>query len=72
MITFLKKLWRPEVGIFLVLWLLLLIGGRSRFFRDPGTFWRTVVGREMLSSHQLIYRDHFTFTFAGKKWVAHQ
>src|SRR5438093_13708669 len=26
----------------------------------------------MLASQQLIYRDHFTFTFAGEKWVAHQ
>lgn len=72
MITFLKKFWRPEVGIFLVLWLLLLIGGRSRFFRDPGTFWHPVVGRQMLETHELIYKDPFTFTFAGQKWVAHQ
>lgn len=67
-----KRLLRPETGIFLGLWLILMIGGRSRFFRDPGAFWHTVVGREMLSSHHLIYQDHFTFTFAGKKWVAHQ
>ncbi len=72
MMAFLKKFWRPEVGIFLVIWLMLMIGGRSRFFRDPGTFWHTVVGRQMLSSHQLIHQDHFTFTFAGEKWVAHQ
>ena len=58
MIAFLKKFWRQEVGIFLVIWLMLMIGGRSRFFRDPGTFWHTVVGRQMLSSHQLIYQDH--------------
>jgi hypothetical protein len=72
MMALFKKFWRPEVGIFLVIWLLLMIGGRSRFFRDPGTFWHTVVGREMLTSGHLIYQDHFTFTFAGKKWIAHQ
>lgn len=72
MISFLKKFWRPEVGIFLVLWLILMIGGRSRFFRDPGTFWHTVVGRQLLTTHRLIYQDTFTFTFAGKKWIAHQ
>src|SRR5216683_5231638 len=67
-----KKLWRPEVGIFLGIWLVLMIGGRSRFFHDPGTFWHTVVGRQLLSSRQLIYQDSFTFTFAGRHWVAHQ
>jgi hypothetical protein len=72
MIAFLKKLWRPEVGIFLAVWLILIIGGRSRFFHDPGTFWHTVVGRQILSSHHLVYQDHFTFTFAGEKWIAHQ
>jgi hypothetical protein len=72
MITYLKKFWRPEVGIFLVLWLLLLIGGRSRFFRDPGTFWHPVVGRLMLNSRHLVYQDPFTFTFAGQKWIGHQ
>jgi hypothetical protein len=72
MMSFLKKLWRPEVGIFLVIWLLLMVGGRSRFFRDPGTFWHTVVGRQILASHTLIYTDKFTFTFADHKWVAHQ
>jgi hypothetical protein len=72
MMSFLNKFWRPEVGIFLVLWLLLMIGGRSRFFRDPGTFWHPVVGRKMIDSHHLIYQDPFTFTFAGKKWIGHQ
>jgi hypothetical protein len=72
MINFLKKFWRPEVGIFFAVWLILMIGGRSKFFRDPGTFWHPVVGRQMLESHHLIYKDPFTFTFAGQKWVAHQ
>jgi hypothetical protein len=67
-----KKLWRPETGIFLAMWLVLMIGGRSRFFHDPGTFWHTVVGRQILASHELIYQDTFTFTFAGQPWVAHQ
>src|SRR5438128_11771229 len=69
MMAFLKKFWRPEVGIFLVIWLMLMIGGRSRFFRDPGTFWLAVVGRQMLSSHHLIYPDHFPFPFPGQKWA---
>jgi hypothetical protein len=67
-----KRFWRPETGIFLGIWLVLMIGGRSRFFHDPGTFWHTVVGRQLLSSRELIYQDTFTFTFAGRPWVAHQ
>jgi hypothetical protein len=67
-----KRLWYPETGIFLGLWLILMIGGRSRFFQDPGTFWHTVVGQQMLSSGQLIYHDTFSFTFAGRPWSPHQ
>jgi hypothetical protein len=67
-----KKYWRPETGIFLAVWLVLLVGGRSRFFRDPGTFWHTVVGEHMLSQGELIYHDTFSFTFAGQRWSPHQ
>ena len=67
-----KRWWRPETGIFLGLWLLLMIGGRSRFFQDPGTFWHTVVGEQMLQTHALIYEDAFSFTFAGHRWSPHQ
>jgi hypothetical protein len=68
----LKPFWRPETGIFLAVWLVLMIGGRTRFFRDPGTFWHTVVGEQMLSTGSMIYTDTFSFTFAGKPWIAHQ
>ena len=67
-----KRYWRPETGIFLGIWLVLLIGGRSKFLQDPGTFWHTVVGEQMLSTHQLIYHDTFSFTFAGQPWSPHQ
>lgn len=64
--------WRAETGFFLVLWLGLLIAGRSGLFHDPGTFWHTVVGNEILTTGHLIYTDTFSFTFAGRPWVAHQ
>lgn len=67
-----RKFWRAETGIFLALWLLLLAGGRSRFVQDPGTFWHTVVGEQMLGEHRLIYHDEFSFTFAGHRWSPHQ
>jgi hypothetical protein len=68
----LKRFWRPQTGIFLAIWLILMIGGRSRFLRDPGTFWHTVVGQQMLSSGELIYQDTFSFTFGGQSWSPHQ
>src|SRR5947209_3349071 len=45
-----KAAWRAESGFFLGIWLFFMVGGRSRLFRDPGTFWHTVVGRRILAS----------------------
>ena len=70
--SFLKRLWRPETGLFLAVWLVLLAGGRSRFLRDPGTFWHTVVGERILTSGEFIDRDPFSYTFAGTPWVPYQ
>ena len=67
-----RRFWRAETGIFLALWLLLLVSGRSRLFRDPGTFWHTVVGEEILTSGQFTNTDHFSFRFAGQPWIPHQ
>jgi hypothetical protein len=68
----LKKYWRPETGIFLGIWLALMVGGRSQLLRDPGTFWHTKVGQQMLSSHQLVEQDPFSCTFGGQAWIPHQ
>jgi hypothetical protein len=70
--SMLKQFWRPETGIFLVIWLALMIGGRSQLLRDPGTFWHTKVGEQMLSTHQLVERDPFSCTRGGQPWVPHQ
>jgi hypothetical protein len=67
-----KRFLRPELALFVGIWLVLMVGGRSRFFRDPGTFWHTVVGEQMLSTGRLIYEDTFSFTFAGRPWSPHQ
>jgi hypothetical protein len=61
-----------RIGIFLSLWLLLMIGGRSNFFRDPGTFSHLAIGERILSTHHFIYSDPFSFTFKGKPWIAQQ
>ena len=67
-----RKFWRAETGLFLGIWLFLMVAGRSRLFRDPGTFWHTVMGQRMLSSRHLIHTDPFSFTFGGSSWVPYE
>ncbi len=67
-----RRFWSPEVGIGLGTWAYLMIAGRSRMFRDPGTFWHTVVGREILAGGGFPESDSFTFTQAGRPWIAQQ
>jgi hypothetical protein len=67
-----KRFWRAETGFFLGIWLFFMVAGRSQLFRDPGTFWHTAAGRRMLSTGHFIDTDPFSFTFAGKPWVAYE
>src|SRR5271165_2021830 len=67
-----RSFFPPATLIFLSLWFVLLFGGRSRFFQDPGTFWHTVVGDQILTTRGFFDTDEFTFTFAGKPWIPHQ
>jgi len=67
-----RRWFSAEAGIFLGIWLVLMLVGRSALFRDPGTFWHVVVGERMLEQGQVIQADPFSFTFPGKPWVAHQ
>ncbi len=62
---------KPPTLLFLVLWLILLAGGRSRFFQDSDTFWHTVVGEKVLHDG-FIDTDSFTFTRHGQKWIPNQ
>lgn len=64
------RYWRPETMIYLGIWLVLMIDGRSRLFSDPGSLWHIVVGQRMLSSGNWIYTDPFSFTAAGQPWIA--
>lgn len=66
------RLWSAETGIFVVVWLALLAAGRDRMIRDPGTFWHTVVGRQIIEQRDVVRTDAFSFRFAGKPWLAHQ
>jgi hypothetical protein len=62
---------RPATWIFLGVWLVLLVGGRSRFFQDPGTFWHVAVGDRIIDTG-FFDTDPYTFTFQGHKWIPHQ
>jgi hypothetical protein len=64
--------WRSEVGIFLGIWLVLVVGGRTQLFRDPGALWHSVVGERILSSGQLVRVDPFSFQTPGERWIAMQ
>jgi hypothetical protein len=67
-----RRFWRAETGIFLGVWLALLLLGRSTLLRDPGAFWHVKAGQEMLSSGQVIQADPFSFTRYNRPWVAQQ
>ena len=55
--SFLRRVG-PVPAIFLGFWLLLMVGGRSRLFRDPGTFWHTRTG-ELILEHGFFDADPF-------------
>ena len=66
-----KRFFRPETTLFFGLWLVLMVGGQSRFFRDPGTFWHVAVGDRLIDSG-FFDTDSYSFTFAGRPWIPHQ
>ncbi len=55
--------------IFLALWLMLLLGGRSSMLRDSGSFWHVAAGEKMLRERQVVRVDSFSFTCAGCAWT---
>jgi hypothetical protein len=66
------RYWRSETLIFMGLWLILMLAGRSRFFRDPGALWHVVVGQQILSRGELVHADSFGCVCAGRPWIANQ
>jgi hypothetical protein len=61
----------PGALAFMMIWLVLLAGGRAGMMRDPGTFWHTTTG-EIILKEGFIRHDPYTFTFAGTWWVPYQ
>lgn len=58
----------PEL-VFAVVLATGLVGGRSGFFNDPGTFWHLRLGREILASGYVPRADFLTTTRDGQPWV---
>ena len=67
-----KKLFKVETFVFLLIFFTFMIGGRSRLLRDPGTFSHTTFGEHILSSGHFIRTDYFSFTANGEPWIAQQ
>lgn len=66
-----KAYLRPATFLFIALWLVMMVGGQSRFFQDPGTFWHTRVGDRILDVG-FFDTDPYSFTFADQPWIPHQ
>ncbi len=63
---------RTYVVGFICIWLGLLAVGREKMLRDPGTFWHTVVGEDILTTMSLPRADGYSFTCLGHPWIAQQ
>lgn len=58
--------------VFVGLFVLLQLMGPRKMLRDPGTFWHTVVGEQILTTGEFPRHDAFTFSRAGEPWIAQQ
>lgn len=67
-------MFSAEAIFFVLIWLILAVGGRSRLFQDPGTFWHPRLGIMMLDSGTLVRGDPFGFGWAERstEWIPHQ
>jgi hypothetical protein len=65
--------WRVVPGVpdlvFGLVLVTVLIGGRTGFLNDPGTFWHLRLGREILRTHDVPRSDMLTFTRDHAPWV---
>ena len=58
--------------IFVGVWVLVFWFGRDRLFRDPGTFFHTIIGDTILKTAKFPHADCFTFTRYGSDWIVNQ
>jgi hypothetical protein len=68
---------RNAAARFLLVWVLpIMLGGAVAFappiLGDGDTFWHIAAGRWMTAHGQVPRADPFSFTFAGRPWLAHE
>lgn len=49
-----------------------IVAFTPQIFNDSDTYWHIAAGERMLSEHAILFRDPFSYTFAGKSWSAHE
>lgn len=64
-----RPTWRFETGVFLGLLLAILALVPTRLFQDPGVFWHTRLGLQILETGELPQGDTFTYTKTGEPWI---
>jgi len=58
-----------ETLLFLAFWVAISAAVPDRLMRDPGTFWHTRIGLDILETGQLPQSDTYTYTRAGTPWI---
>jgi len=66
-----RRLLKPEVIVFLLVWLGFSARFQSRAFNDPGALWHIKVGERILDDG-FMTTDPFTYTFSGHMWIPQQ
>lgn len=61
-----------QILLVIGLWAALEVCGRSPMFRDPGTFWHTVLGERILSTGRVERTDQDSCTFHGHEYLDSQ
>ncbi|HMP02801.1 MAG TPA: hypothetical protein PKC45_09910 [Gemmatales bacterium] len=61
-----------ELAFFCLLLAGMLVATRAQLFYDPGTFWHTVVGEKLLTTHPFLDTDPLTFSQQGRPWIPSQ
>ena len=56
-------------GIFVALLLILLAVGRGSLFRDPGVFWHTAFGQQIIRNEGIPRVDAHSITHNGTEWL---
>jgi hypothetical protein len=60
-----RSLFLTQLVLVIGLWVGLMVFGRSQMFRDPGTFWHTATGEQILQTGYVDQADRHSFTCNG-------